>query len=63
MGLDAKARRRQATEISGAPLHLKDAVAGAAAEMVMVPQVRELVPRGLARELNRDRGPFFYHGA
>lgn len=52
MGLDPEARRGKRGEIARAALHLEHAVARPAAEVVVVAEVGQLVPRGLARELH-----------
>lgn len=62
MSLDLKTLRRQARKVARTSLNLEDALARAAAKVVVMPEVGQLVARGLSGEKDRSDCPVLDHG-
>lgn len=61
MVIHNEARGCKTAQIAGARMHIKDAVADMAAEVVVVRMAGCFVPGRLARQANRSRRPVFGH--
>ena len=63
VAIELEARRGEPCEVAGTAVHFEDLQAGSAVEVMVMTEVRALVTRGRARDLDQVRASVFDHGA